>query len=212
MNSSQSITSSKPANPEAPRLRSRPAVNRNGGRLACVDGGRKHRLPHKRGSSEPEGCVRCSPDATRRHAAMARLAVVPAPGSWPVENGASPPWRCAARETWRTNGGRACTSSSGLKPIRPSRPYVSPAGSGTPQLASRRLLQPQLNLMKFSLAHNPGQAEQQTVTIEVVRIAGCQEARPVQAASAAGRFQTEPAGQPFLNGCPGRPATFTRML
>jgi len=47
---------------------------------------------------------------------------------------------------------------------------------------------------------------------EVVRIAGCQEARPVQAASAAGRFQTGPAGQPFLNGCPGRPATFTRML
>jgi hypothetical protein len=43
--------SSKPANPEAPPLRSRPAVNRNGGR--------KHRLPHKRGSSEPEGCVRC---------------------------------------------------------------------------------------------------------------------------------------------------------
>src|SRR5438270_8056320 len=43
--------SSKPANPESPRLRSRPAVNRNGGRLACVDGGRKHRLPHKRGSS-----------------------------------------------------------------------------------------------------------------------------------------------------------------
>jgi hypothetical protein len=29
--------SSKPANPEPPRLRSRPAVNRNGGRLACVD-------------------------------------------------------------------------------------------------------------------------------------------------------------------------------
>src|SRR6266699_1449675 len=48
--------SSKPANPESPRLRSRPAVNCNGGRLACVDGGRKHRLPHKRGSSEPEGC------------------------------------------------------------------------------------------------------------------------------------------------------------
>src|SRR5689334_58757 len=78
--------SSKPANPESPRLRSRRAVNRNGGRLACVDGGRKHRLPHKRGSSEPEGCVRCSPAATRRHAAMARLAVVPAPGSWPLEN------------------------------------------------------------------------------------------------------------------------------
>ena len=39
-----------------------------------------------------------------------------------------------------------------------------------PQLASRRLLslalmQPQLNLMKFSLAHDPGQAEQQTVMI-----------------------------------------------
>ena len=34
----------------------------------------------------------------------------------------------------------------------------------------------------------------------------------VQAASAAGRLQTGPAGQPFLNGCPGRPATFTRML
>src|SRR5215813_14092932 len=38
------------------------------------------------------------------------------------------------------------------------------------QLASRRLLplalmQPQLNLMKFSLAHDPGQAEQQTVMI-----------------------------------------------
>src|SRR5437868_12708795 len=29
--------SSKPANPESPRLRSRRAVNRNGGRLACVD-------------------------------------------------------------------------------------------------------------------------------------------------------------------------------
>src|ERR1700759_3419843 len=63
------LPSSKPANPESPRLRSRPAVNRNGGRLACVDGGRKHRLPHKRGSSEPEGCVHCSPAATRRHAA-----------------------------------------------------------------------------------------------------------------------------------------------
>jgi hypothetical protein len=47
---------------------------------------------------------------------------------------------------------------------------------------------------------------------EVVRIASCQEAWPVQAASAAGRFQTGPAGQPFLNGCPGRPVTFTRML
>ena len=47
---------------------------------------------------------------------------------------------------------------------------------------------------------------------ELVRIAGWQEAQPVQAASAAGRFQTGPAGQPFLNGCPGRPATFTRML
>src|SRR5436853_4217417 len=39
-----------------------------------------------------------------------------------------------------------------------------------PQLAARRLLplalmQPQLNLMKFSLAHDPGQAEQQTVMI-----------------------------------------------
>src|SRR5215831_9357694 len=39
-----------------------------------------------------------------------------------------------------------------------------------PQLASRRLLplalmQPQLNLMEFSLAHDPGQAEQQTVMI-----------------------------------------------
>src|SRR5213076_2503608 len=63
--------------------------------------------PHKRGSSEPEGCVRCSPAATRGHAAMARLAVVPAPGSWPLENGASPPWRCAAPETWRTNGAAA---------------------------------------------------------------------------------------------------------
>jgi hypothetical protein len=42
--------SSKLANPESPRLRSRPAVNRNGGR--------KHTLPHKRGSSEPEdACV-----------------------------------------------------------------------------------------------------------------------------------------------------------
>ena len=39
-----------------------------------------------------------------------------------------------------------------------------------------------------------------------------QEARPVRAASAAGRFETGPAGQLFLNGCPGRPATFTRML
>src|SRR3978361_1681890 len=72
--------SSKPANPESPRLRSRLAVNRNGGRLAYTHRDRKHRLPHKRGSSEPEGCVRCSPAATRRHAAMARLAVVPAPG------------------------------------------------------------------------------------------------------------------------------------
>src|SRR5689334_1630099 len=54
-------------------------------------------------SSEPEGCVRCSPAATRRHAAMARLAVVPAPGSWPLENGAPPPWRCATRETRGTN-------------------------------------------------------------------------------------------------------------
>ena len=53
--------------------------------------GRKHKLPHKRGSSEPEGCVRCSPAATRRHVAMARLAVEPAPGSWPPENGASLP-------------------------------------------------------------------------------------------------------------------------
>src|ERR1700730_15432123 len=39
-----------------------------------------------------------------------------------------------------------------------------------PQLASRRLLplalmQPQLNLMKFSLTHDSGQAEQQTVMI-----------------------------------------------
>src|SRR5438094_7321105 len=101
------VLQAKPANPESPRLRSRPAVNRNGGRLACVDGGRKHRPPHRRGSSEPEGCVRCSPAATRCHAAMARPAVVPAPGSWPLENGASPPWRCAARETWRTNGAAA---------------------------------------------------------------------------------------------------------
>jgi hypothetical protein len=45
--------------------------------------------------------------------------------------------------------------------------------------------------MKFSLAHDPGQAEQQTVTIEVVRIAGCQEARPEQAASAAGNFKLD---------------------
>src|ERR1700730_1014315 len=99
--------SSKPANLESPRLRSRPAVNRNGGRLASVDRGRKHRLPHKRGSSEPEGGVRCAAAATRRHAAMARLAVVPAPGSWLLENGASPPWRCAVRETWRTKGAAA---------------------------------------------------------------------------------------------------------
>jgi NADPH:quinone reductase-like Zn-dependent oxidoreductase len=41
---------------------------------------------------------------------------------------------------------------------------------------------------------------------------GMLAARPIQAASAARRFQTGPAGQPFLNGCPGRPATFTRML
>ena len=37
--------------------------------------------------------------AAEEGAAMARRAVVPAPGSWLLENGASPPWRCAARET-----------------------------------------------------------------------------------------------------------------
>src|SRR5713226_7641184 len=137
--------SSKPANPESPRLRSRPAVNRNGGRLACADGGRKHRLPHKRGFSEPEGCVRCSPAATRRHAVKARLAVVPAPGSWPLENGASPPWRCAVRETWRTNlsgidregpGSRVETPwhRQAFVPLGTEIPYSTRSGRGGTQV------------------------------------------------------------------------------
>src|SRR5437588_664080 len=81
--------------------------------------------------------------ATRRHAAMARLAVVPAPGSWPLENGASPPWRCAARETWRTNGAAALAllhrdlSQSGHRDHTPARQAAAPSARRAPPSAAR---------------------------------------------------------------------------
>src|SRR5262245_15995892 len=95
--------SDKPANPVSPRLPLRIPANQNGGRLACAGVGHKHKPPRKLGSSEPEGCARCSPAARRGHAALAPRAVAPATLGWLPENGASPPWRCEARETWQIN-------------------------------------------------------------------------------------------------------------
>src|ERR1700739_205201 len=61
-------------------------------------------------------------------------------------------------------------SSTGIEANPAIATIRQPGRQRHPQLASRRLLplalmQPQLNLMKFSLAHDPGQAEQQTVMI-----------------------------------------------
>src|SRR6516162_6174047 len=82
-------------------------ANQRGDRLACAGVGHKHKPLRKPGSLKPEGCARCSPVARRCHAAMARRAVAPATAGWLPENGASPPWRCEARETWRINAAGA---------------------------------------------------------------------------------------------------------
>jgi hypothetical protein len=47
---------------------------------------------------------------------------------------------------------------------------------------------------------------------EVVRIRKLPRSAAREPRQPRGRLETGPAGQPFLNGCPGRPATFTRML